>query len=230
MRYAFDIPKFVEWVVETWAPVHVQAEQAAYSRSHFSRLFARDVGETPFELKRRLQLEAAAHLLGKSGFRIGEIAVEVGYETPEAFTKAFRKAYGTNPRAFRNSPPVSSWLEAKSRIHFHPSGLIVRRQGEKQLKLSQILLRQHVDEISRLLKETAALPDEKLDAELIPQGDAIPWDKHERTLRGTLRSIIVTHLLWLAAFRGEPLPENMPERPSLEELVRRHEESGSRPS
>ncbi|MGI8923940.1 MAG: helix-turn-helix transcriptional regulator [Fimbriimonadales bacterium] len=106
------------------------AARAAYSRSHFSRLFANGVGETPRILRRRLQLEAAAHLLTRTRFGVGEIAVEVGYATPEAFAKAFKTAYGVSPRQFRAEGAENLRLETKSGIHFHPSGLIRgRRRG-----------------------------------------------------------------------------------------------------
>lgn len=225
MRYAFNIPEFLEWVVRSWSPVRAQAEQASYSRSHYSRSFARSVGEPPRTLRRRLQLEAAAHLLSQSDFQVGEVAIEVGYETPEAFSKAFRRAYGVNPKQFRSRRSGGRWLASKTGIHFHPSGLIVRRQGETSMKLDQILFRHHMHEVTRILSELGWLPESCLDEALVAFGDEIPWDSHDRTLRGTMAAIVFTHDIWLATFRGETMPDH-PKKPSIAELRERHEASG----
>jgi AraC family transcriptional regulator len=226
MHYAFDIPKFVEWVVESWAPVAMLADRAAYSRSHFTRAFSRAVGESPRGLRNRLRLEAAAHLLRKTGFKVGEVAVEVGYQTPEAFVKAFRRAFGTTPSCFRSEPRESIWLESPNGIHFHASGLIVRRQGATKMNLSEILFRQHSDDISRILHAMSGLNDKQLDADTVPLSDTIPWDKHGKSLRSLMRSIVFTNMIWLSAFKGDALPE-ISASPSVEELKECHASSGT---
>jgi AraC family transcriptional regulator len=246
MRYAFDIPKFLEWVVQTWAPVSAAADRAAYSRSHFSRLFSKSVGESPRELRKRLQLEAGAHLLRKTEFKVGEVAVEVGYETPEAFTKAFRAMFGVGPREFRKGSDgthtksvrhgthtkivrhpyhLPTWLPSSNGIHFHPHGLIVRRQGDNDMKFSELLFRSYVDGVSTILDEMSKLTDDQLDAKTLFQGDEIPFDRHEKTLRATVKGVIFTHELWLAAFRGDGLPD-LPKKPTVAELKEIHDKSG----
>ncbi|WP_237446542.1 helix-turn-helix transcriptional regulator [Shimazuella alba] len=49
------------------------------------------------EYLRRRRLTLAAEALSKSNCKIIEIAFKYGYETPEAFTKAFRKQHGITP-------------------------------------------------------------------------------------------------------------------------------------
>jgi AraC family transcriptional regulator len=61
------------------------------------------VGETPVELLRRLRLERAAWQLGHTDRAVTEIAFDAGYETHEAFTRAFRANYNASPSGFR--PP-----------------------------------------------------------------------------------------------------------------------------
>src|SRR5437868_222554 len=85
------------------------------------------LAETPLEMHRRLRLErAAGQLLGKD-VPVTTIAFDAGYETHEAFTRAFRQAYGTSPSAFRQSSaddhascarPVLVELSAPSGVHF----------------------------------------------------------------------------------------------------------------
>ena len=77
------------------------ARGAALSTFHFHRVFRGLVGETPLELHRRLRLERAAGQLVASARPVTEIAFDAGYETHEAFTRAFRARYGIAPSAFR---------------------------------------------------------------------------------------------------------------------------------
>jgi AraC family transcriptional regulator len=77
------------------------ARQAALSPFHFHRVFRGMVGETPLELHRRLRLERAAMTLSKSDAPVTTIAFDAGYETHEAFTRAFRQAFGDSPSGFR---------------------------------------------------------------------------------------------------------------------------------
>ncbi|MEM7426970.1 MAG: AraC family transcriptional regulator, partial [Pseudomonadota bacterium] len=44
---------------------------------------------------------AAAKDMVSSGLPISRVAAEVGYATPEAFSKAFRRKFGSSPREFR---------------------------------------------------------------------------------------------------------------------------------
>jgi AraC family transcriptional regulator len=103
------------------------ARGAALSPFHFHRVFRGMVGETPLEMHRRLRLERAAWQLLDSDVAITTIAFDAGYETHEAFTRAFRQAYGTSPSSFRQrsadrSPgcqrPPTVELAAPSGVHF----------------------------------------------------------------------------------------------------------------
>lgn len=104
------------------------AAGAELSPFHFHRIFRGMVGETPLEMHRRLRLErAAAQLLGSTS-QVTVIAFDAGYDTHEAFTRAFRDVYGTSPSAFRQrtegqqgcAQSPRTQLAARSGIHFSP--------------------------------------------------------------------------------------------------------------
>lgn len=80
------------------------ARVACLSPHHFHRIFRRCTGESPREHLYRRRMEAAARRLYASRDRITDIALDVGYETPNAFCKAFRKWCGRPPRSFRRRP------------------------------------------------------------------------------------------------------------------------------
>lgn len=77
------------------------AQVACLSPFHFHRVFAAYVGETVAEHIRRLRLERAATKLAFTGERVTDTALGAGYETPAAFTRAFRDRFGVSPSVFR---------------------------------------------------------------------------------------------------------------------------------
>lgn len=103
------------------------ARDACLSPFHFHRIFRGMVGETPMELIRRLRLERAAfRLADRNHALVTEIALDAGYETHEAFTRAFRASYSTSPSAFleRQHPRIE--LAAACSVHFSRDGAVPR--------------------------------------------------------------------------------------------------------
>lgn len=77
------------------------AEQAHASPFHFQRLFLILTDVTVGEYIRRRRLTLAGQELTTSDAKIIDIALKYGYETPEAFAKAFRKQHGSSPSDVR---------------------------------------------------------------------------------------------------------------------------------
>lgn len=98
------------------------ARLACLSPFHFHRVFRGMVGETPLELLRRLRLERAAHQLRHETTAVTTVAFHAGYETHEAFTRAFRTAFGAAPSVFRQNARAHPALAASSGLHYDPCG------------------------------------------------------------------------------------------------------------
>ncbi len=81
--------------------VHALAKEAHMSLSTLERTVRRHLRITPQELLQRIRMNRARHLLTASTLKIGEIALECGYESFSAFSRAFRKNYGCAPGKFR---------------------------------------------------------------------------------------------------------------------------------
>jgi AraC family transcriptional regulator len=77
------------------------AADAGLSPFHYHRIYAQITGETVNETIRRARLAHAAHLLATGADRVTDIALLVGYESPQAFTRAFADFAGQSPNAFR---------------------------------------------------------------------------------------------------------------------------------
>lgn len=79
------------------------AREAGSSCYHFARLFLAYTGETPFTFLRRIRLATALRMLQEDpDSQVTEIALSVGYETPSAFNKVFKKTLNLTPNKFRN--------------------------------------------------------------------------------------------------------------------------------
>ena len=98
------------------------AEAAGFSAFHFSRMFAGMVGESPGEFLRRLRLERAASAL-RSRERVTEVAFDAGYESLEAFSRAFRAAFGCAPSDFATSCR-GCCLPTATRLHWSTPGVV----------------------------------------------------------------------------------------------------------
>ena len=97
------------------------AARAHLSRFHFDRVVTAVSGETPARLRRRILLERAAFRLVTSRASVLEIAIEAGYSSNEAFTRAFRRAYGVGPSAWRASPAGSGSRAEAACTSTHPA-------------------------------------------------------------------------------------------------------------
>lgn len=77
------------------------------SPSTLSSLFKLVCGMTVMEYIRNRRLTLAAAELSSSGAPVIELAYKYGYDTPEAFTKAFSRFHGFPPSFVRRGFPVS---------------------------------------------------------------------------------------------------------------------------
>lgn len=84
-----------ERIGESWSIASL-AHQAGMSRSAFSRLFHEVVGVTPAAYLADCRIVAAQKLLDDDR-PVGTVALEVGYSSQPAFTKAFTRRVGTSP-------------------------------------------------------------------------------------------------------------------------------------
>ncbi|MHC4181090.1 MAG: AraC family transcriptional regulator [Planctomycetota bacterium] len=100
------------------------ARIAHFSPCHFHRVFRGMVGESLMEHIRRLRLERAAHRLKFTDQRVTGIAFDAGYETHEAFTRAFRAMFGQAPSQFRKTSRTASSPDVPSSVHFVPDGTL----------------------------------------------------------------------------------------------------------
>lgn len=93
--------------------VEALALEAAMSRATFARRFATLVGESPHAYVTRWRMSLAAKLLRTTSSSAEEIATQVGYESPTAFSGAFRRHLFVSPGHYRNAAKVSAGRVAR---------------------------------------------------------------------------------------------------------------------
>jgi AraC-like DNA-binding protein len=81
------------------------AREVALSRSVLADRFAALVGEPPIQYLMRWRLAVAAQTLRGGTDAIARVAERSGYESEAAFSRAFKREFGTPPAAWRRSAP-----------------------------------------------------------------------------------------------------------------------------
>ncbi len=113
----------IAWIEQHLADMDVgegAAREACCSPFHFMRMFAVITGMTVGEYVRQRRLSRAAAELVASDEKIIDIALQAGYDSPDAFAKAFRKLFGCTPStarrpgtALRLYPPITFTISLK---------------------------------------------------------------------------------------------------------------------
>jgi len=109
---------------------------AAFSKFHFHRQFTATFG---LSVKRYVQLarmKRASRRLTSNAESVTDIAMDAGYDAPDAFARAFRQRFGQSPSSFRKSPDWVSWLAA-----FGPLNKARRSLVQTTYTLSDVTIR-----------------------------------------------------------------------------------------
>ncbi len=86
---------------------------AAFSKFHFHRQFAATFEVSVHRYVQLARMKRASHgLAAKDDQSVTDIAMDAGYEAPDAFARAFRQRFGQSPSSFRKSPDWGPWLMA----------------------------------------------------------------------------------------------------------------------
>lgn len=79
------------------------AEHAGYSKFYLNRCFQKEVGCTIYKYIQLRRMSESARLLAETEMPIIGVALEAGYQSQQAFTDAFRDAYGCSPNSYRRT-------------------------------------------------------------------------------------------------------------------------------
>lgn len=198
--------RFVEALAETMDDHDASAESMAarvhLSRFHFDRLVSAAAGEPPAALRRRVLLERAAYRLITTDRDVLGVAVEAGYGSHEAFTRAFTRAFGLAPARWRRQP-TGFRIEAPSRVHFHPPAGLRAPASRKVSTMDLVtkMIEHHVWLVGEMLARAQGLPPEVLERPIEISVEGIDC---QPTLRSLLARLVGQLSMWDAATHDQP--------------------------
>jgi AraC-like DNA-binding protein len=184
------------------APPASLAARAHLSRFHFDRLVSAAAGEPPATMRRRILLERAAYQLITTDYGVIRVAVEAGYASNEAFTRAFRRAYGQPPARWRRQPSGFR-IEAPNHVHFSPPGglRVPARERLTGMDLLTSMIEHHVWLVGEMLTRAQRLPADQLSK---PVQISVEGIDEEPTLRSLLARLVGQLAMWDAAVNDRP--------------------------
>ncbi|WP_050670354.1 helix-turn-helix domain-containing protein [Luteipulveratus halotolerans] len=194
------------------------AADAHFSRYHYERMITAIAGESPTAFRRRILLERAAYRMITTDRPLLDIALEAGFGSHRAFTRAFQRAYDVAPATWRRRP-TKYQLTSPNDVHFHPpAGLRLPARTEmSSMDLVELLVRHHVWVVEQLVDRARRLDDEQLDAPLSAPVDGIDGE----SLRWLLSRLIGQMEMWLAAMHDREYDFGVEQAESLTSMRRR---------
>lgn len=100
---------------------------AAFSKFHFHRQFTATFGLSVHRYVQLARLKRASYRLAyRDAQSVTEIAMDAGYDAPDAFARAFRQRFGQSPSCFSKAPDWGSWLAAFGPLNNARSQLMLR--------------------------------------------------------------------------------------------------------
>lgn len=115
LQRMLDSIEYIESHLENELLLDEIAAIACMSRFHFQRMFHMLTGYTVAEYIRNRRITVAAQELVHSKSKVIDVAMKYGYESPESFTKAFRRIHGIPPS---DAKKHSQSLKAYPKISF----------------------------------------------------------------------------------------------------------------
>jgi AraC-like DNA-binding protein len=187
------------------------------SRFHLDRIVSSVAGEPPRKFRRRILLERSAYRLLTTKRSILDVAVEAGYGSHEAYTRAFSKAYGVGPSQWR-ARPTRTQIDAPSDVHFHPpAGLrLPARTKVTPMDLLTKMVEHHIWLTGEIIDCATGLTDEQLDERI-----ELNVDDDEQTIRSLISRLVGQMGMWNAAMANRDYDWSVEEHEPIADARRR---------
>jgi AraC family transcriptional regulator len=211
---------FVDLVASNLDEHGARAEELAarmyVSRSQLDRLVTAASGEAPGRFRRRILLERAAYRLLEGDRGVLDVAIEAGYSSNEAFTRAFRRAYGVAPSRWRIRPR-SVHLDAPNGVHFHPPGgvRLPARTEVTSMDLLVTMTEHHIWLIGEMIDRASSLNDAQLDT---PIDISVEGIDDNPTLRSLLSRLVGQMDMWNQAVANRPYDFTVEDHESIQSM------------
>jgi AraC-like DNA-binding protein len=192
------------------------ASRLFISRSQLDRIVTAVAGEAPGQFRRRILLERAAHRLLDRHTGVLDVAIEAGYSSHEAFTRAFRRAYGLPPSEWRVESRVTS-LHTPNGVHFYaPGGLRLPSRAERTpMDFPTVMVEHHLWVTDQMIERASTMSDEQLDAPIVISVEGV--DDHPTT-RSLLSRLVGQLDMWNHSVANQPYDFAVEEHESIDSM------------
>jgi AraC family transcriptional regulator len=146
LRQAID---YMEDHLHSTIEIDQISKAAMSSKYHFQRMFHALTGFTVTEYVRNRRLTLAAEELVGTESRVIDIALKYGYESPEAFSKAFQRMHGVTPSSAKKK---NVKLKAFPRISFQ---IQIKGETEMNYRIVEERALKVVGAVVRIIEEAS---------------------------------------------------------------------------
>jgi len=100
-----DFPLILQYIQQHFQTVTLSslAQVFDYSESHVCRLIQKNLNQSFTAIVRGLKMTRAQDYLENTHLKVSEIAILVGYESVDHFSRTFKKTFGASPLAYRKA-------------------------------------------------------------------------------------------------------------------------------
>lgn len=145
MNYHQQLKKVIDYIgqhLDEQLSLESLSEISCISKFHFHRLFTAFTGLSLQQYIRWLRLKRAAHqLIINKDQSIINIAINAGFESHEAFSRAFKKVCGVSPNFYRKSSGYGYW--GKPPYCLPQRGAIDMKVDIKQIDKKRLAMVEH---------------------------------------------------------------------------------------
>lgn len=131
--------KYIDENLDQALDIALLSRRASVSEFHLQRLFREISGLSVAQYIKLRRFKRAVYQLGfRPGLRVQEVAVQAGYDSAEAFSRAFKQLLGQSPSEFRQSPDWAAWQSASLGLEQDPQSEAFMNAVEYHVELVEV--------------------------------------------------------------------------------------------
>lgn len=161
MNYINELQKAIDYIednLENNINFEMVAKEVGMSAFYFHRIFSAVIGISPTTYIRNRRLTVAAQEISKNNENILDIALKYGFESHEAFSRAFKNFHGVVPKmAKKDGNEFKNFSKANLDIEVNTNNILSYRIESKDIiKISAFFRKFNIenkDEIPKYWKE-----------------------------------------------------------------------------
>jgi len=163
----------------------------ACSLPKLQQMFSMTCGVPISEYVRNRRMTIAAYELIKTDVKIIDLALMLGYDSPESFTRAYQMFHGVPPTATRKTKVYEEYHRASIQIQTYGGKFKMGTKTIMRIETERIIIRKFRADDWKDLQEIAISKENSPFA-----GDDHAWPTDENTIKGICKHFAKEHQFW----------------------------------